>query len=68
MARRKKAAIAVAVQGFLADLEPLRCSLKHAPAAHSFIALMEAIVQINMNAELLRLISQLLDQFSIRQP
>lgn len=40
-------------------------SLKCARAAHSFIAFKEAIVQINMNAERLRLISQLLDQLRI---
>jgi hypothetical protein len=46
-------AIAVAVQGFLAELNG------------SFVALMEAIVQINMNAELLRLVRQLLNKFGI---
>jgi hypothetical protein len=51
-------AIAVAVQGFLAVLS-YSALAKRVGTAHSFFALKEAIVQINMNAELLGLIGQL---------
>ena len=36
--------------------------------AHSVLAFMEIIIQIYLDPQLLRLISQLLDQFSVRQP
>ena len=40
---------------------------KARPRSHSFIAFKEAIVQIDLDAQLLRLIRQLLDQLRIEQ-